>query len=423
MDCLLHIGTEKTATTLLQSWLYSNRNALSAEGVFLSSVLKEGNNRKLVSFFQTQVDDWLKRQKINTTEEKAAFFDGFDADFRREVEEAATTHHTMIITSEHFHSRLRHREQLEALKKLLDELFERVRVVCYFRDQADYAVSTYSTKLRNAYPHSLETFLGSISPEGYYFNHEDSAALWASVFGEHACQFAVFDRAAFVDHDIRRDFIAHLSTPVNSKSLNYAVERRNESLSRFQARLFQVINQRIPFWKPGRVGLNRLNRKLKTTVENIAGIDSGSLEAAKQGLRDEFADSNRRFLARWAPNRTDLLDHGAGKPSDARTGADSVAQVTAQTTMDMAEVEALLANLLDGLLDKHLSHGRALLDEDAQELVAFYDRYRKTCPEDIEGAQFLLALAQRARPGGQVIKDRLAALEKTEGDAAETPEG
>jgi hypothetical protein len=35
----------------------------------------------------------------------------------------------------------------------------------------------------------------------------------------------------------------------------------------------------------------------------------------------------------------------------------------------------------------------------------------------------LLELAQRARPGGQVIKDRLAALEKTEGDAAETPEG
>ena len=77
MDCVLHIGTEKTATTLLQSWLYSNREALSAQGVFLSSVLKEGNNRKLVSYFQPQTDDWLRRQHIATEADKTAFFDGF----------------------------------------------------------------------------------------------------------------------------------------------------------------------------------------------------------------------------------------------------------------------------------------------------------------------------------------------------------
>ena len=405
MDCVLHIGTEKTATTLLQSWLYSNREALSAQGVFLSSVLKEGNNRKLVSYFQPQIDDWLRRQHISTEAEKTAFFDGFEAAFRDEVQTAGATHHTMIITSEHFHSRLRQRDSLASLRALLTDLFDSVRVVCYFRDQADYAVSTYSTKLRNAYTESLETFIASITEDGYYFNHEASADLWASVFGDAACHFSVFDRSTFVDGDIRRDFLSHLPRSIKGEQLDYGIDRRNESLSGFRARLFRVINKRIPHWKPGRMGINRLNKKLKASVEQIESLNQGSLEAAKQPLRDKFADSNQRFLERWMPERQDLLDHSSSQPTEAPSDFDADA------------VESLLAELMDTITHRHLSGGRVLLDEDAQELVAFYDRYRAACPADLEGARLLLALAQRARPGGKVILDRLEVLEN---EAAQT---
>ena len=82
MDCVLHIGTEKTATTLLQEWLYANKAELSSQGIFLSAIAKEGNNRKLVSWCQSQVDDWLRRQGVTTLEQKAGLLQDFEAQFR-----------------------------------------------------------------------------------------------------------------------------------------------------------------------------------------------------------------------------------------------------------------------------------------------------------------------------------------------------
>ena len=35
MKCILHIGTEKTGTTLLQNWLYDNKEKLSQVGIYL----------------------------------------------------------------------------------------------------------------------------------------------------------------------------------------------------------------------------------------------------------------------------------------------------------------------------------------------------------------------------------------------------
>ena len=44
MKCILHIGTEKTGTTILQDWLYDNKVELSKVGVYLSDNLGKTNN-------------------------------------------------------------------------------------------------------------------------------------------------------------------------------------------------------------------------------------------------------------------------------------------------------------------------------------------------------------------------------------------
>ena len=81
MQCILHIGTEKTGTTLIQNWLYANQEALSEQGVFLSEQLGKTNNRLISAYFQPELDDWAKRNHIQNQAQKDAFFEGFETRF------------------------------------------------------------------------------------------------------------------------------------------------------------------------------------------------------------------------------------------------------------------------------------------------------------------------------------------------------
>lgn len=392
MDCVLHIGTEKTATTLLQEWLYANKTELSSQGIFLSSVAKEGNNRKLVSWCQSQVDDWLRRQGVTTLEQKAELLQDFEAQFREEVTAASQNHHTMVLTSEHFHKRLETDEEIVRIKAITDELFDSTTVVCYFRDQADMAVSLHSTLLRIASVTPLEQYLEGVDPNHRNYNHAKTSAHWANIFGEQNCRFRVFDRGIFPQGDIRRDFLRTLPKPPDFDSLSASITSANESLGLYQARLYQAINRAVPHWQPGKSGINKLNRRLKRTIDGIASLGKEPLlEVDRDAVRQRFADSNNRFLARWAPDRSDLRDNGAarGSPVESSEGPPT---------------EEMLADLLTALVSDHIQTERHLEQKDAQTLMAIYWKFVRARPDDREGALALLQLAARAHPKGPRIR-------------------
>ena len=54
----LHIGTEKTGTTLLQEWLYTNKKKKRKNGIYLPNQLEEPNNILLPTYFQASLDHW-----------------------------------------------------------------------------------------------------------------------------------------------------------------------------------------------------------------------------------------------------------------------------------------------------------------------------------------------------------------------------
>jgi hypothetical protein len=106
MKLALHIGTEKTGTTLLQEWLYHNRERLGQQGYFLSEKIGLPCNRNIVSYFRRAPDDFWNRYNIRSLDDKARFFAHFLEDLQAELDQAAQTNHTVIMSSEHFHSRL-----------------------------------------------------------------------------------------------------------------------------------------------------------------------------------------------------------------------------------------------------------------------------------------------------------------------------
>lgn len=298
MKCVLHIGTEKTGTTLLQDWLYANEALLNQQRIYLPQTLGKSNNRLLASYFEPGIDDWAKTHHLTTIEQKAAYFSDFEEKFREEVQQASESHDVFLISSEHFHSRIRWAEDIENLRRLLDETFEQVTVVCYFRDQADMVISNYSTAVRGETTQNLAEFLQiEATPDNYYYNIKAIADNWSSVFGRNRCTFRVYDRQQFPDQDIRRDFISVLPTPLDSTGFDFTVQNSNESLGPLAATACRKINEIVPYWDPVKGGVSELNLKLKTEIESSASLQAGNIESTeKNAIRLAFESSNEAFF-------------------------------------------------------------------------------------------------------------------------------
>lgn len=392
MKLLLHIGTEKTGTTLLQDWLYANKAALSAQGVLLSAVMGQTNNRKIVSYFQTSFDDFTRRNNIQSQAEKAAYFEGFEAEVLAEIKAGAVDHHTMVITSEHFHSRLCNRNEIQALAAFLKEQFSEVKVLCYFREQASMRESLYSTGLKVSEDGPLELFHADAGSQSYYYNFLQIATRWSEAFGEENMDFRIYDRARFREQDIRKDFLAALPDAVDPGTLSFDRSSSNESVSLLQGRMLQVINRNIPFWNK-KTGVNPANGFFKGLVARCKGLSHGKMrDRHSAAFSERFAESNQAFLARFIPGEKNF---------------DDVAQSTAVKEEDLPL--EVVADLVEEITDVFTSAvgTRILLDEDAVILRDLALKYDSGAALERHEALALMRLAQRVRPWGPVITEKI----------------
>lgn len=390
MRCILHIGTEKTGTTLLQNWLYENRAALSARKVFLSDALGKPNNRLLPAYFQTRLDDWAKRHRITTPEEKRAYFDGFLKSVRDEFSDAAASHDTVIISSEHLHSRLTDAEEIQALAEFLNDIFDRVDVVCYFRNQYDMAVSAYSTLLKTSLTTTLTEHLAGAVPENYYYNFLSIAENWSSVFGREQCEFRVYDRSAFAGNDLRMDFLDAIRCGVDGQDLDFSIETANVSLTALQSEAYRAVNVSIPYWDELNGGANKLNGRAKRALSRIDALKAGTIGApSREALEHRFRDSNDQFFARFLGRANAFLNvQGRTQPDPA---------------LPMTDAQELVFELLTTSLPLASSSSR-LHGRDANYLR---DLALRLEAESLEDALSLMQLAQRARPSGAFIARKI----------------
>lgn len=300
MKCVLHIGTEKTATSLLQEWLYANKQTLKARGIHLTNSFGTPNNRYIPAFFCLGDDDFFLHHRLSTEQDKRVFFKKFKQDFAKEVSRAESAH-TVLLTSEHFHSRLLQQAEVSALKAFLDEHFEQTELVCYFREQADMALSFYSTQLRGNGQRDVDEVMAHVTPSIHYYNFLSIADLWSSAFGRENCRFRIYDKSRFRHGDIRMDFLDAISEVDLSDDLEFASDTKNESLSGLQAIVFREINRIVPYWHETH-GMNPRNLDLKQRILQLPSLKRGKIHS-KEVLRvsDRFAESNRRFFEFYLP--------------------------------------------------------------------------------------------------------------------------
>lgn len=394
MKCLLHIGTEKTGTTLLQDWLYDNQEHLSTLGVYLSDNLGKTNNRLLVAYFQSYLDDWAKRNGIGDEIEKERYFDGFLDKLRSEIALASVTHDIFIITSEHFHSRFRQRNDIERLWSFLMTVFDEVEVVCYFRDQFDVAVSLYSTQLTTSTCEDIEAVVEQAKPENYYYNYLLIADNWAEVFGRGNCRFRIYDRKRFVGNDIRLDFLNLIREGIDTANFNMERQSSNESLTLLQSVGYKVVNKTIPYWHSDHLGMNLINWRAKVQLSKLDSLKLGKLTSKKQELiRDRFRDSNSALIEKYFDVGDKFPESQTAKASDITT-------------------EQALAALEDAFkfdLEFHKSGigENSLSDGEIDVLRDVALKLSEANPDMLSDALALMKIALHYRPKGPLIKQKV----------------
>ena len=89
----------------------------------------------------------------------------------------------MLITSEHFHSRLVDEASVRKLAKFLSGLFREVEVICYLREQSAVRKSLYSTNLKGRGTQPYASFGADEDENSTYYNYYNLVTRWSNVFG------------------------------------------------------------------------------------------------------------------------------------------------------------------------------------------------------------------------------------------------
>ncbi|MBE1288729.1 MAG: hypothetical protein GJ679_01795 [Rhodobacteraceae bacterium] len=309
--CFLHIGTEKTGTTSVQYWLQTTRQELSQSGIFVPTTLGSPNHRLLPVHFARRIDEWSTLNGIETLTEKDAHFAGFEETVSSELQDALQTHHSVVISSEHLHSRIETADEVAAIKRFLETVFDRIVVICYFRNQADMALSLFSTALRFGHTTTLEDFIAGAREDAHYYNLHALARLWTDAFCVENTIFRIYARDVLKNGDVVADFAECICAPEHLANAHIPQPKSNASLSPKTARVFRALNIVLPClpvtenkrWRLTRP-FNRLLKRLYLTMfssdrEKITYPELGrvreAFSASNRKLFDEFFDGKQHF--------------------------------------------------------------------------------------------------------------------------------
>lgn len=237
---ILHIGTEKTGTTAIQDFLFTNRRQLARHRIYVPTFLGRRNHRWIVAmaYSDGRDDSFIRKRGLSN----ARLRRGVLALMRWRLRWSARRRRgcTWIVSSENLHSQLTgHPADLERLQQLTTALFDEVRILVYLRRPLDTAVALWSTGLR--YGGTIQQLPPPDRPRWQQVcDHRRTLESWETWFPTNVMP-RLFDRDALRDRDLISDFCAVTGIPADPNLLRPG--RVNESLSAAAMALLARVNR------------------------------------------------------------------------------------------------------------------------------------------------------------------------------------
>lgn len=307
MKAVVSIGTEKTGSSSIQFFLMVNREKLIKQGFYFMESTGKLDDRKLSAYCykDNKFDDFHNIHLIKTVSQKKTFELELQKNISVELSSIPNNIHTVVFSSEHFHSRVRSSSERNKLKELLSKFFDDIELVCYLRPQFEMAVSQYSTALKNHAVHSVEQHIKNCKPDNYYYNYQKMLSNWAETFSKDKIKVRLFNRAELKSGDVVEDFCDLVG--INYDVLE-PVEFRNESVQPTGQEILKIINNYIPNFIEG-IGKNPARVEIVNWISSYyAGQGSFPKTDILKSIQDEFRFINKNVAEDWFPHKDVLFD-------------------------------------------------------------------------------------------------------------------
>jgi hypothetical protein len=302
---ILHIGTEKTGTTTIQAFLAANRDKLTEIGFAFPHSCGVQDSRGLVMYAMRpgRHEEIHIAAGLTTEAARREAAQRLEEELAAELDTLLPEVRAVIFSSESFHSRLCHRDELERLRALLLRHFGRIRIVVYLRRQDQVAVSLYSTTLRGGQTR-WEVLPWSNESDGYY-NYELLLDRWSDVFSPDAICPRLFSVPDLITGDLVTDFCS--ACGIGDPSGLALPARQNQSFQPAAQEFLRQMNAYFPIWDGNEANPRR--GPLGTWIASeFPGAGRVPSRPEVREFLSRFAASNDRVRERWFPERKTLFD-------------------------------------------------------------------------------------------------------------------
>jgi len=284
----IHIGHEKTGTTSLQIFLQKNREALFQHNlVYLgdeSCPYVHGiGHFPIVASFYDKCPNFIPPSKHKPVSEVLGALS----------KDADETDCDIILSCEHFSSRLDKLENIQCIREALPN--RQIKIILYLRRQDEQAISLYSTLVKSG--HTAPFSLKDVVPENRYYNYSSILKDWVDVFGRENILLREYNNDKLFQQSICTDFLDILNIEPTSF---VQIEEQNVSLDSLQVEVLRSINKHLTSypWGDLNVDLEMFEQSQRIRVALAPYLSSGvhirSLltEKERKKLLNEFKETN-----------------------------------------------------------------------------------------------------------------------------------
>ena len=300
---ILHIGLEKTGTTSIQYLLRQNREQLLESSVLVSEQAASGNNFHLAiaSYSPFREDGLTRVLRLTSAEKLEAFrkreFDALAAEIQ------STSPEKLILSSEHFQSRLLTVADIKQLRSSLEQAgCSNFRILVYLRDPLKIAMSHHGMAIKKGI-HVTESFYRPEHPRiSHIVNHRQTLENWSAVFGEENMDVRLYPEASGSEVLIA-DFLEAVCIGQNQLDMSKQ-EVRNVNLSAVALEALNQLNA-----KSDRVRLLAEDRWLFHQLEkSFAGRGLSPTAEVVEVFAERFRAEHAQIAKRWFGSKSPLFD-------------------------------------------------------------------------------------------------------------------
>lgn len=302
-ELILHIGTEKTGSTSIQDFLKTNRKQLRKNGYIVPTTLGDQIHFKLQLMANSEdfVDSFCRNLGLARNKKlRQRTIKQWREEFEREVTRSKGK--KWIISCETLHSRLKTKQDIKRLKRILKPLFKKIDVIVYLRDPLDLVVSRLNENVKSALPMEIPV----PSQKGFDIcNHAETVENWEGKLGPGEFIPRLFTNDSMLNQNVVDDFCNVFR--INTSSLRMPT-RKNMSMPEYCLKIINEINRYVPRrWIDGSIIESRW--ELITLLEKT--LRTGRKVQANKEQIDEYdryyKESNERVRKKYFPEREELF--------------------------------------------------------------------------------------------------------------------